>query len=88
MEKGQMPGKELLQGAMILAGGILLITPGFITDLIGFSLLFPVTRQIYTNMALSYIKKKYRGGQWHVSTYTDTTYPPIPGEDENSQDDG
>ena len=39
------PGPEVVDLAGILAGGILLVTPGFITDLCGFLLLFPRTRR-------------------------------------------
>ncbi|MCK4763479.1 MAG: membrane protein FxsA [Candidatus Aminicenantes bacterium] len=67
LNRGQMPGRELLEGAMILAGGIMLLTPGFITDLLGFSLLLPVTRNVYTGLALTYFKKKFRDGQWSYS---------------------
>jgi len=86
LNQGQMPGKELLQGAMILAGGILLLTPGFITDLVGFSLLFPVTRLFYTRVALSYIKKKFRTGKWHVTPYPGSTYSNKQDNDENNQE--
>ncbi len=44
LQKGIMPSAELLDGAMVLAGGIALLTPGFITDVFGLFLLFPVTR--------------------------------------------
>lgn len=87
--QGQIPGKELLQGVMILAGGILLLTPGFITDLVGFSLLFPLTRLFYTRAALSYIKKKYKSGQWNIiTTFPGPTYPDNQDDDENNQEDG
>ena len=75
LNQGQMPGKELLQGAMILAGGILLLTPGFLTDLLGLSMLIPFTRKLYTDMTLAYFKKKFQAGQWQYSahsTYTET----------------
>lgn len=89
LNQGQIPGKELLQGAMILAGGILLLTPGFITDLVGFSLLFPLTRLFYTRAALSYIKKKYKSGQWNITTtFPGPTYPDNQDDDENNQEDG
>ena len=35
LERGEMPTEELLDGAMILAGGLTLLTPGFCTDLAG-----------------------------------------------------
>jgi UPF0716 protein FxsA len=85
LNQGQIPGKELLQGVMILAGGILLLTPGFITDLVGFSLLFPITRLFYTRAALSYIKKKFKKGQWHVTTFPGPIYPNNRDNDENNQ---
>ena len=87
INQGQIPGKELLQGAMILAGAILLLTPGFITDLLGFSLLFPITRLFYTKLALGYIKKKFNTGQWHINTYPGPTYPFNADEEENNQED-
>lgn len=86
LNQGKIPGKELLQGVMILAGGILLLTPGFITDLVGFSLVFPLTRVFYTRAALSYIKKKYKSGQWHIkTTFPGPTYPDNQ-DDENNQE--
>lgn len=59
MSEGQIPGKEILQGVMILAGGIMLLTPGFITDILGLTLLFPLTRQFYMKLALAYFKKRF-----------------------------
>lgn len=43
--RGQLPNRELAHGAMILFGGALLLTPGFITDLVGFSLMVPPVRE-------------------------------------------
>ncbi|ENH96958.1 FxsA protein [Gracilibacillus halophilus YIM-C55.5] len=44
MNMGQVPREEIFDGICILIGGVVLLTPGFITDAIGFILLFPVTR--------------------------------------------
>jgi UPF0716 protein FxsA len=44
LAEGQMPGAEIITGIMILAAGLFLITPGFLTDAIGFSLLVPPVR--------------------------------------------
>ncbi|MGB7335824.1 MAG: FxsA family protein [Salaquimonas sp.] len=41
---GRIPGKELGHGAMILVAGVLLLTPGFVTDTIGFLLFIPLVR--------------------------------------------
>lgn len=43
---GQFPAKTLAHGAMILVAGALLLTPGFLTDAIGFSLLSPQIREL------------------------------------------
>ncbi|MCA1021883.1 membrane protein FxsA [Halobacillus litoralis] len=44
MQQGRMPQDALLDGACILVGGAVLLTPGFITDAAGFILLLPITR--------------------------------------------
>ena len=44
MNAGQVPGRELSDGAAILVAGAFLMSPGFITDTIGFLLLFPSVR--------------------------------------------
>lgn len=46
MSRGQMPGDAIIDGLCILVGGVLLLTPGFITDSVGFILLFPASRRI------------------------------------------
>lgn len=44
VEQGQVPGRELVHGVMILLAGILLLTPGFVTDTLGFLLFIPPVR--------------------------------------------
>ncbi|MFW5487801.1 MAG: FxsA family protein [Desulfovibrio sp.] len=41
---GIPPGEDMLEGALILVAGLVLLTPGFFTDAIGFVLLIPATR--------------------------------------------
>jgi UPF0716 protein FxsA len=43
---GRFPGREVADGALIIVGGTLLLTPGFITDIFGLFLLLPPTRAI------------------------------------------
>jgi len=45
MDQGQMPGDAMLDGLLILIAGIVLLTPGILTDFAGLLLLFPVTRE-------------------------------------------
>ena len=42
--EGRIPDDEIIQGALLLLGGALLLTPGFVTDLVGLALVLPVTR--------------------------------------------
>lgn len=43
---GRMPGREVFDGALVLFGGALLLTPGFLTDILGLVLLLPPTRAL------------------------------------------
>ncbi|MBW3099131.1 FxsA family protein [Pseudohoeflea coraliihabitans] len=43
-EAGHVPGRDLVHGAMILVAGVLLLTPGFVTDTMGFLLFVPAVR--------------------------------------------
>lgn len=45
LASGKLPGQALLDGLSVLVGGAVLLTPGVLTDLFGFSLLFPPTRR-------------------------------------------
>lgn len=46
MEQGQIPAAEILEGVMLAIGGVLLLTPGFVTDIIGFACLLPPSRKL------------------------------------------
>lgn len=45
MNQGEVPGQEMVEGIVLAVGGALLVTPGFVTDVIGFSCLIPGVRQ-------------------------------------------
>jgi len=49
LSKNQAPTYEMLSGAAIALAALLLIIPGFITDIIGFLLIFPITRKLSFN---------------------------------------
>ncbi len=53
MESGGVPALELLEGLMLAIGGALLLTPGFITDAVGFACLLPLSRQLMVRLVLS-----------------------------------
>ncbi len=49
LSSGSLPGRELSAGASILVSGALLISPGFLTDVIGFLLLVPAVQSVVHN---------------------------------------
>lgn len=61
MGRLQPPGEHLISAAFVLVGGVLLLTPGFISDAIGLSLLFKPTQKIYKPIAGKIIQKKMSG---------------------------
>jgi len=46
MARGEAPAIEMLEGALLLVGALLLLTPGFFTDALGFACLLPPTRRL------------------------------------------
>lgn len=66
MTTGDMPGEVLLDGAMILIGGLLLLTPGFCTDLAGFTFLAPVTRGFWRKILTRWVQKSMEQGRIHI----------------------
>lgn len=60
LRSGRMPNESLLDGAMILVGGILLITPGVLTDLIGIALLFPPTRSLIRWGVIAWFRRNFK----------------------------
>src|SRR3989338_3258217 len=63
LNSGIMPNAQLLDGLMILLGGILLLTPGFITDTFGFLLLIPWTRVLIKTWVKHKFEKMITRGQ-------------------------
>lgn len=69
LNEGRVPAGEMLDGAMILAGGLLLLTPGFCTDLFGFCLLTPTTRIVFKGWLQRWLEKKIQRGEIHIGRY-------------------
>ena len=56
--KNELPAYEIISGAAIAFAALLLIIPGFATDLVGFLLIFPLTRKLFFRNIIGKIKKK------------------------------
>ena len=77
---GQMPGQTAVEGLLVLIGGVLLITPGILTDAFGFSLIIPFTRKLWAPIISKQFKGKMsngtftvRGGPINTTNVTNTT---------------
>ena len=65
LNAGVMPADKLVDGLLILIGGIVLLTPGLLTDILGFMLLIPITRRYFKRIA----KTKFKNmSEAHTST--------------------
>ncbi len=67
LQMGRMPAEELIDGLLILIGGILLLTPGLLTDLMGFLMLIQSSRKLFKK----WLGKRFR--QWVESRNARTT---------------
>ncbi len=62
MSQGKFPGEEIFDGVLILTGGLLLLTPGLLTDLLGFSVLVPFGRRLIKGYLKAAIAQRLRPG--------------------------
>lgn len=62
INRQQMPGNKMLDGLCVFIGGTMLLIPGFITDIIGFTVVFPLTRPIYRMLLYKWVEKKMKNG--------------------------
>lgn len=66
LRRGIMPANEIINGFMILAGGLLLITPGLITDAVGFLTLIPQTRSVIKSVLVKKMKRALDSGNVQI----------------------
>jgi UPF0716 protein FxsA len=68
MEAGNLPAPQMIDGIMVLVAGALLVTPGLITDTVGFALLIPVIREYIRGWLRKKMEQKVRSSyiQVHV----------------------
>ncbi len=59
---GRVPGQAIMDGMAVLAGGALLLTPGILTDLLGFGLLVPVTRHAIQKRIMARLERSIEEG--------------------------
>jgi UPF0716 protein FxsA len=58
LAEGAFPAEELIDGAMVLVAGALLLTPGFFTDVMGFLMVFPASRTVIKRWLRRYLEHR------------------------------
>lgn len=84
---GGLPAREILDGVLILIAGVVLLTPGFVTDAVGLLLLMPLSRAVVRGLLMRWVQGRLvatatqgpHGAAW---TYTTDEEPRAQGEPE------
>ena len=76
--KNETPAYEIISGAAIAFGALLLIIPGFATDLVGFLIIFPLTRKLLFGK----ITSKFKNKEAKKNNFIEGEYEDIEDEDE------
>ncbi|WP_100657899.1 FxsA family protein [Alteromonas flava] len=71
MQQGTLPGDELAQGLLLVIAGVLLVTPGFVTDIIGLLFTLPPTRKLFARALLHRMANSQRV---HTHVFTQTGF--------------
>lgn len=90
MAQGEMPSSEIVTGVMLLVAGVLLVTPGFVTDIFGLLLLVPNVRQALARSVQTHIHTSQGAAfgastHFHSSTFTQTGGHTYENEADSSQ---
>ena len=78
LSRNEPPGYEILSGAGIAVAALLLIIPGFLTDLMGFLLIFPISRKIFFKK----ISKKFNNRKTEKNNFIDGEFEDIEDDDD------
>ncbi|HGH7180854.1 FxsA family protein [Bacillus luti] len=60
LNRGEMPGAAVLDGIFVFVGGILLVLPGYVTDVMGFIFVIPITRALLKPLVMKWMEWKFR----------------------------
>ena len=76
LRNGRMPARELADGMLILAGGLLMLAPGFVTDIFGILLILPFTRPIGRRVLTRMVSARLLvTGDWPGPSYGPSSGP-------------
>jgi UPF0716 protein FxsA len=73
---GRMPSRQLADAALVLVGGVLLLAPGFLTDIVGFFLVLPFTRPLARRMLEAVVARRLLAGVYAPGAFPPPGYGP------------
>ncbi len=77
MLRGEMPAQQIVEGVMLAVSGVLLLTPGFMTDAMGMVVLLPAPRAVIAKYLMSkVVVTNMSGGFSHSSHFERDSYRP------------
>lgn len=87
LDRGTVPAVELFEGLALAVGGVMLLTPGFATDAIGFACLIPFTRRLVVHALMKRVHVQYGPVEGQASRRPPTGQDAIEGEFERRDHD-
>lgn len=66
VQRGEIPTEQIMDGLLVFGGGLLLLTPGFITDLFGFCMILPAIRPLFKVALIRYFRRMVERGNVHI----------------------
>lgn len=90
LNEGKMPADQIIHGLIVFGGGLLLLTPGFMTDILGFLMVLPGSRHLIVKSITAYFKKGIESGnirfaQFSTNIFNDDSDSQKRWEEENSK---
>lgn len=79
LRSGRMPSRELTDAALVLVGGTLLLTPGFVTDIAGFFCVLPLTRALARPVLAAVVQRRLLGAAEGGTAYRNADNAGAPG---------
>lgn len=73
LQEGRLPADAMIDGVLILAAALVLLTPGFLTDLVGFFLLIPLGRSLIRARLRNYFRNKLMVQTTYTAPYDSRT---------------
>ncbi|WP_434566333.1 membrane protein FxsA [Vibrio chagasii] len=85
LQQGEMPAQQILEGVMLAVAGVLLLTPGFMTDALGMLVLLPAPRAMIAKKMMEKMVVKNMSGGFHAGGQTGFGQSPF-GDDPFNRD--